>query len=109
MAGQRKYVSDFDNARRRAFVRSRSQAWFRGEAWTLTWEEYQVFWSTPKRWAKRGRQPEDLVLTRQDWDGVWSTDNCVIVTRGQHLKAIGNYKLGLDVNLHFTKAIHYGQ
>jgi hypothetical protein len=107
--GSRVYISDFDNARRKAFVRSRSQAWFRGETWELTWEDYQVFWKTTSRWARRSRRIDGLVLTRRDWQGVWNRDNCCIITRKAHLGANGSNRVGNPTEQYFAKAIWYGQ
>jgi hypothetical protein len=91
------YVSDFDNERRVAFLRSRAQATFRGEDWTLTWEDFQAFWSTRTLWEQRGRHHEDLVLTRYDWEGAWSKDNCCIISRLDHLRANGSNRTGKDI------------
>ena len=107
--GSRVYISDFDNARRIAFVRSRSQAWFRNESWELTWEDYQVFWKTTSRWARRGRRNEDLVLTRLDPTKPWNRDNCCILTRLNSLGANGSARAGNSTDKYFTKAILYGQ
>lgn len=109
MAGHRTYVSDFDNERRVAFVRSRSQAAFRGEAWTLTWEEYQEFWNTRRLWARRGRAIDALVLTRLDWESSWSKDNCCIISRQDHLTANAKNRTGQDIQQLLEKAKKYGQ
>ena len=107
MTGRRTYISDFDNERRRAFVRSRSQAWFRKESWTLTWEEFQEFWSTRRLWDQRGRAVNDLVLTRVDWEGAWSKANCCIISRGDHLVANAKNRSGQDVHSVIEKAKKY--
>ena len=109
MSQPRKYVSDFDNARRLAFIRSRSQAWFRNEEWLLTWEEFQVFWNTQRRWNRRSRDSNGLTMTRLDWSGPWSKDNCCIITRKLHLSASAKRKVGRPYEECFEGAILYGQ
>jgi len=107
MPGQRTYLSDFDNERRRAYVRSRSQAWFRNEQWSLTWEEFQDFWSTTDLWQQRGRHNTDLVLTRVDWQGPWSKDNCCIITRLDHLRILCGVRIGKDIDKMMEDAKKY--
>ena len=107
MSSPRTYVSDFDNARRIAFVRSRSQAWFRNEQWDLSWEDFQAFWSTRKLWEKRGRRYDDLVLTRYDWEGPWSRDNCCIISRLDHLRANGSNRIGKNIDKMMAGAKKY--
>jgi hypothetical protein len=101
------YVSDFDNERRVAFVRARSQVWHRGQEWDLTWEDFQAFWRTPKRWAQRGRKSDDLVLTRYDWEKSWNRDNCCLITRKNSLRANVANKCGKPIDKFFKKAIWY--
>lgn len=107
MTGRRTYVSEFDNQRRVAFTRSRCQAQFRGEAWTLTWTEFQQFWNSRTLWARRGRSIDDLVLTRLDWEGPWSRDNCCIITRGDHLIFNAKHRSGQDISELLSKAKKY--
>ena len=92
------YLSDFDNERRLAFVRSRAQAIFRNEEWNLTWKDFQAFWNTRILWDQRGRHSNDLVLTRMDWQGPWSKDNCCIITRLDHLRASCGNRNGKDID-----------
>ena len=101
------YVSDFDNERRVAFVRARSQVWHRDQEWDLTWEDFQAFWRTPKRWAQRGRKVDDLVLTRYDWGKSWNRLNCCIITRENSLRANVANMWGKPVDKFFKKAIWY--
>ena len=105
----RTYVSDFDNERRIAFVRGRAQVWHRDQEWELTWEDFQSFWRTRNLWTKRGRKPDDLVLTRYDWELSWNRHNCCIITRENSFKANIAHRWGKPVDKFFEGAIWYGQ
>lgn len=107
MGTHRTYVSDFDNARRIAFVRARAQVAFRGEQWDLTWEDFQAFWRTRRLWAQRGRHNGDLVLTRMDCDLSWNRDNCCIITRENSLKANIALRWNKPADKYFEEAIRY--
>ena len=67
------------------FLRQRSQAWYRLEEWTLTFEEYLSFWNEAA-WSMRGRRSDSICMTRIDWEGPWSNDNVELVTRLEVLK-----------------------
>ena len=62
-----------------AWLRSRSQAAYRKEPWTITFEQYQQLWGD--QWARRGRGPDDLQMIRKDFLAAWTADNVSIVTR----------------------------
>ena len=66
-----------------AFLKHRSQAKYRGEDHTLSWETWQTLW-TDAAWEKRGRKGDSLILGRIDWDLGWQDDNVEIMTRRQH-------------------------
>ena len=80
----RKYSDPNDHMRYRPFLRSRSQAWYLDQEWTLTFKQYCDFW-TPALWSLRGRGTNDLVMVRKDLSGPWSKENCEIVTRKEQL------------------------
>lgn len=65
-----------------AFGRARCQARFRGEPWTLTFEDWEEIWRD--RWHLRGRASGDLCLSRCDYRQGWSVENCELITRRQH-------------------------
>jgi hypothetical protein len=75
-------------------MRARSQAWYRGEEWTLTDKEYIDLWLVDDRYKNRGRSVNDLCLTRLDPEGAWSLDNVHIITRLEHYKTCNNFKGG---------------
>ena len=107
MGMRRTYISDFDNERRIAFIRSRAQAIFRNEEWNLTWKDFQEFWNTRILWDQRGRHSNDLVLTRMDWDLSWNRDNCCIITRENSLKANIALRWNKPTDKYFEGAIRY--
>jgi hypothetical protein len=74
------------------WMKAHAQANFRGEEWTLTFEEWFKLWDG--RWEKRGRGSDDLCMTREDFEGVWSADNIIILTRSDHLARQAEYKYG---------------
>ena len=74
------YKDPFYVSQRQAFARARSQASFRGEPWTLTFEDWQDFWP-PGIWELRGRGPGCLCLTRLDLARPWSRKNCCRMDR----------------------------
>jgi len=75
------------------FLKSRSQAWYRGEDWDLTFEEYCQLW-TWEHWILRGRGPTDFAMVRKDVEQGWSLDNCEIVTRTEQLRRTGRNRTG---------------
>lgn len=96
MSKPKQFIQGWQSQRRVAFLRNRSQAKFRNESWTLTWEEYCLFWPTEQLFNQRGRLDHELVLTRKDPNLAWSIDNCHIITRGQQI-----------YEMHRRRAINY--
>ena len=88
-----KYGSDdYTHESHYAYLKHRAQARYRSEQYDLTFEEWHSFW-TPETLAQRGRNIDSLVLTRKDWDLAWCVDNVHIITRKQHLKLSGEYRM----------------
>lgn len=101
------YKDDFTNARRLAWVRSKSQAIYRGEVWNLTFSEFCKIWSTEELWRQRGRSANNLVLTRYDPDLPWEPFNLCLISRALHL-AIKNARTHQQPYLHlYETAIPY--
>jgi hypothetical protein len=67
-----------------AYLRARAQWNFRCEANTLTIDEFMEIW-TDDLWLMRGRNPDDLCMVRRDNELAWSRENCVIISRYEHL------------------------
>lgn len=67
-----------------AWHRQRAQANYRGEGWTLTFEEFQAIWGS--NWTRRGRGADDYCMTRIDDSQPWSLANVECIPRIQHLR-----------------------
>ena len=65
-----------------AYLKHRSQAQYRNEDYTLTWESWENLWQGT--WHLRGKTSRDLVLGRVDWDQGWHDHNVEIMTRREH-------------------------
>jgi hypothetical protein len=77
-----------------AWLKHRSQAAYRGEQHELAFSDWQQFWNQDDNWHNRGRRNTELVLTRRDGKLPWCVVNCVIMSRGEHLKKHGMAKRG---------------
>ena len=64
------------------WLKAKAQADFRGEEWLLTFEDYFTVWNG--KWEERGRDSDQLCMTRIDWTGAWSIDNVYTCTRKEH-------------------------
>ena len=91
--------------RHRAYVRHKAQCAFRGEEFLLTLEDWIKFWPTEEMFARRGRAIEDLMMTRWDWEGPWSAENCCIITRHAHFKIANKRRTGKPYEQYFEGAI----
>ena len=76
-----------------AFGRARAQAQFRGEAWTLTFDEFVQVWGAD--WSRRGRASDDLCMTRVDPDTAWDLHNVELITRCEHNRRCAARKMML--------------
>jgi len=74
------------------WLKARSQAKFRQEEFTLTFEEYYSLWNG--KWEQRGRDTDELCMTRHDWTGAWALDNVYICTRKEHCQRQGLARRG---------------
>lgn len=86
---------DYTHESHYAYLKHRSQARFRGEAYELTFEQWHSLW-TPETLANRGRSIDSWVLTRICWEGAWSEDNVELVSRSVHLKRSGEHRKQLN-------------
>lgn len=101
------YKDDFTNERRLAFMRSRSQAAFRDEEWTITFSEFCRIWNTPQLWSQRGRGANSLVMTRLDTTAAWSTDNICLIDRAVSLVIKNKRQANLPYEDLYKDAIRY--
>lgn len=83
---RRPWKDPFDVDRCLKFNRARTQARFRGEQWTMTFEDWNEFWPTPEIWSQRGRSGDRLCLTRRDPTGPWSRENCCRILRSDQVR-----------------------
>jgi hypothetical protein len=67
-----------------AWLKHRSQAWYRKEGHDLTFEQWQTIWNTDNNWIRRGNHSSGVVLTRYDREQSWNVDNCYIKNRKEH-------------------------
>lgn len=74
---------EFKHSMYMPWMRSKAQANFRNEVWSMTFEEFYELWKD--QWHERGRGPDDVCMTRNDPDGPWDKANTIIVTRYEHL------------------------
>ncbi len=65
----------------RAWAQQRNQALWRGEQWSITFEEFQRIWLG--QWHLRGRSTESLAMTRTAADLPWQQDTVILMTRQQ--------------------------
>lgn len=68
----------------------KAQCKYRGEEFDLSFEQYEELWQG--LWHKRGRTPQDVCMTRIDWDGAWEWGNVEVITRAEHFKRQGLYR-----------------
>lgn len=61
----------------------RAQAKFRGEEWDLSFDEFYELWKND--WYNRGRQRDNVCMSRKDSSLPWNKDNTIIVVRYDHL------------------------
>ena len=72
------------------WMRAKAQANFRNEGWDMSFEEYHAMWEP--FWSQRGRGADDVCMSRKDYGKPWTVDNCMIVSRREHLKIQGGYR-----------------
>ena len=77
---------------KRKFHTARTQARFRGQAWTITQPAYIEMWLKDDNWLHSGWAADDLVFSRLDMTGDWTQDNVHIITRRKMLDNEGRHK-----------------
>jgi hypothetical protein len=68
--------------------RARAQAWYRGEQWQISENDYIDLWRTNDRHLRKGRRSGDLCLVRRDITKAWSLENVEIVERHRHFRKL---------------------
>lgn len=74
-----------------AWQKHRAQAKFRGEDYSLTWEQWQTIWPT-ELFLKRGRGVDDLCVSLNNLEEGWHLWNVVVCTRKEQLKRNKEYR-----------------
>jgi hypothetical protein len=69
--------------------RARAQAWYRGEEWFISEQDYILLWRTDDRYKRKGRTTGSLCMVRKDLDSAWRLDNVEIVERHKHFRKCG--------------------
>lgn len=85
-------IGEYKHSMYLPWLRAKAQANFRNEPWELTFEEFYDLWKDD--WPNRGRQPENMCMSRQDPDGAWDATNAMIITRKEHLTNQNKARLG---------------
>lgn len=70
-------------------LRARAQAWYRGEEWSLSEQEYIALWRAEDRYKLKGRTTGSLCLVRIDLEKAWCLDNVEIIERIRHFRRSG--------------------
>ena len=73
-----------------AWLKARSQAWFRKEIWEITFEQWVKLWGV--LWPMRGRHRHCVMLMKQRWQEPWSMTNAHLVNRDQFHQAQARIK-----------------
>ena len=90
----RKYPDPIDNKLFVDCMRARAQAWYLGEEWYISDDDYVRMWRENDNYLKKGRHNEDLCLTRIDYNMPWQLDNVRIISRAEHYQYCSKNKIG---------------
>jgi hypothetical protein len=74
------------------WLRQKAQAKHRGEEWDLSFEDFYRLWQDD--FHNRGRLATNMVMTRDDTEGVWDRKNTILMTRRDHLVRHGMRRKG---------------
>lgn len=74
----------------KTYMVAKAQASYRKEQFELSFEQYQKLWNG--KWHLRGRDNHKLTLTRKDMLQPWCEDNCVVMTRLEHLSRQAQFR-----------------
>jgi hypothetical protein len=70
-----------------AWLKHKSQAAYRLEEHTLSFEQWETMWNTDYAWENRGRDNLSINLCRIDKEKGWHQDNVQLVVRRSYLQA----------------------
>ena len=74
------------------WLKSKAQAKYRDEVWELTFDDYYELWNG--NWEYRGRDGEELCMTRIDCEGDWAKNNVEIITNKEKCRRHGINRRG---------------
>ena len=69
-----------------AWLKHRSQAKYRKEAYDLTWEQFEMLWFIEEDWNNRGKQATNICMSMIDSNLGWTVSNIEIITRLEQLR-----------------------
>lgn len=72
--------------------RARAQAWYRGEDWSISEQEYIDLWRRDDRYLRKGRTTGSLCMIRIDIEKAWSLANVEIIERNRHFRRTHTFK-----------------
>jgi len=75
-------------------MRARAQAYYMGQEWTISEDDYIAIWRTNDRYLNKGRSNDQYCLVRLVYDQDWHLDNVQIVTRLEHYQLCSRDKVG---------------
>lgn len=97
-----KVQGELNHSQYLVFLQMRAQANYRGEKFSLTFEEFQSLWA--EHWHLKGRSSDDYCLTREDPDGDWVLANVKCIPRVEHLRRQRRYKKERSNGKHSERA-----
>jgi hypothetical protein len=74
------------------WLKAKAQANYRDEGWDLSFDNFYELWR--ENWHQRGREADDVVMTREDVQGPWDKKNTILMTRKEHLQRQGMFQRG---------------
>jgi hypothetical protein len=74
------------------FLKSKAQANFRKEIWTLTFDQFETVWGN--LWQHRGRASLDYCMVLIDSNFGWVMGNVEVITRREHLQRMAQERRG---------------
>ena len=90
----RRYPDPVDHQLFTDCMRARAQAWYMGQEWTITEDEYIGLWRKNDLYKQKGRHSNEYCLTRVNYDKDWTIDNVQLITREEHYKYCNRHKIG---------------
>jgi len=90
----RRYPDPVDNKLFMDCMRARAQAWYMGQEWTISEDEYIGLWRINDRYLNKGRGNNQFCLVRRDYEKGWHLDNVEILTRLEHYQICSREKIG---------------